>query len=421
MCLFYCDKDCQKEDWKDHKAECPNLVKLENAKADKDLVRLMARVIVKLNNPSKIKPEATFNNETRSFSDLMSHEEDILNDSLRLMQFSQVYKALTEFMGTDCGFSKQELLDIFGKVCVNHFAIDDDDEEHESHLGLGLYLGASALDHSCSPNCYFMFHGKRIDVHLLEDVPEPSLKNLFVSYMPLLNTKQERQTRLKETYYFDCKCVRCQDENMIALETSIMCANKKCTEPVSVELECCKKCGTGSGDRKQTALDVLSRSAEMLKFVEKMAALMGFDQAYASAEKELEAAKMLHPHNMHQVRMVEFALNAAKETGKLNRRSVELATWKAEGYRQYYPKCYPNIGFQLWNLALGYSDLLDYKRSFLYFGEAEAILRLTYCEQHPEYQALLKDKLAVRELAKLTASSPQARGHMQKMAARKMD
>ena len=53
--------------------------------------------------------------------------------------------------------SKPELLEIFGKVVINSFNIMNN--EYQS-VGIGLYLGPSVFDHSCSPNATIIFNGK---------------------------------------------------------------------------------------------------------------------------------------------------------------------------------------------------------------------------------------------------------------------
>ena len=47
-----------------------------------------------------------------------------------------------------------QLVEYYGQLAVNNFTIDG--------LGLGLYVEASIIDHSCSPNACTAFYGTRM-------------------------------------------------------------------------------------------------------------------------------------------------------------------------------------------------------------------------------------------------------------------
>jgi len=73
--VYYCNRSCQKESWPIHKIECPHLKKvLKEWKIVPDAARLMARIILKLNQGGA--DEVDYYTETtfRKFKDLMSRK-----------------------------------------------------------------------------------------------------------------------------------------------------------------------------------------------------------------------------------------------------------------------------------------------------------------------------------------------------------
>ena len=96
--------------------------------------------------------------------------------------------------------SEDEVLEIYGKIMVNAFFIVNDAIEH---IGYGLYLGASILDHSCAPNAHWHFRGKEVIIRTTENVSDFS--DLRISYLKnLTETTRQRQEKLLQNYHFLC-------------------------------------------------------------------------------------------------------------------------------------------------------------------------------------------------------------------------
>lgn len=89
-------------------------------------------------------------------------------------------------------------------MCVNTFTISNSDMSKT--IGSGLYLSASALNHSCSPNSVVTFSGSKIFVKAIRDLEQ---EEPLISYCELLETVDKRQEFLSKTYYFLCKCSKC--------------------------------------------------------------------------------------------------------------------------------------------------------------------------------------------------------------------
>lgn len=63
------------------------------------------------------------------------------------------------------------------QVLVNSFSITDKDL---NSVGIGIYLAASIIDHSCKPNAYASFIGTQVYIRALYDMPELDWKKVFI-------------------------------------------------------------------------------------------------------------------------------------------------------------------------------------------------------------------------------------------------
>ena len=126
-CKFarYCDRECQKNAWKEHKIECERILRVF-PNIPTDLVRLLARII------QKKQSDNTFCSD---LAQLVSHQEQL--GEQRKDAFAAIRVVLEQFVG-DKDFQKNstaELFELFGKISCNSFTICD--AELQS-LGKGL-------------------------------------------------------------------------------------------------------------------------------------------------------------------------------------------------------------------------------------------------------------------------------------------
>jgi hypothetical protein len=75
-------------------------------------------------------------------------------------------------------------------------------------LGIMLDPFFCFLNHSCDPNAYVIMDGPQIQLRTLKDIGAD--KELFISYIDPTNPLSRRQHELKERWFFDCKCSKCQ-------------------------------------------------------------------------------------------------------------------------------------------------------------------------------------------------------------------
>lgn len=105
-------------------------------------------------------------------------------------------------------------VEIYGKLVVNGFEITDDITKET--IGWGIYLLPSIIDHSCQPNAMVLYQGgKNLSVISLMDISISSeyldfSKHIQISYIDCLEPTEERRKLLKEQYFFECFCVKCE-------------------------------------------------------------------------------------------------------------------------------------------------------------------------------------------------------------------
>lgn len=161
--VSYCSRDCQLAAWKAyHKQECPRIARLPRPRQMPDTPMLLARIVIRLRKEKGSPPsgETMPDGRVKRYDDLMSHVEDIKKDKKRTEHYAECCLALSDFFQDDIFQNNPELLlAAYGKATINGFNILDYDI---SPVGLGLYLSASAMDHSCSPNAAVVFLGKRL-------------------------------------------------------------------------------------------------------------------------------------------------------------------------------------------------------------------------------------------------------------------
>lgn len=132
------------------------------------------------------------------------------------------------------------------QLLVNSFNILDSDL---NSVGTGIYLGVSITDHSCTPNAVVTFDGTTLNMRSIEPMKRIDFTKIYISYLDLMDTVEQRQKALQDTYFFQCKCTRCLDSKEDAEMNAAACPNANCSEPLdlrpaSTPLAKCTCCGT---------------------------------------------------------------------------------------------------------------------------------------------------------------------------------
>ena len=116
----------------------------------------------------------------------------------------------------DAPFNVSELVKFTSMIIYNCFSITD---EEQKTIGLGLYLTAAIINHSCEPNLVQTFaFGSGQNSNRKNDTPKLVLtaskniengQEMFISYTNPLNIFTQRDAYLKKEYKFQCDCGRC--------------------------------------------------------------------------------------------------------------------------------------------------------------------------------------------------------------------
>lgn len=112
-------------------------------------------------------------------------------------------------------------------VSLNCFTIQDYLCNYDC-VGLGLYWPANFINHHCHPNCTQIFDGRVLKI-VANRIINPG-EEISISYVPRLETWENKNKILKEGYLFKCFCEECLsnkmfDENLLHLK----CPN--CSQP----------------------------------------------------------------------------------------------------------------------------------------------------------------------------------------------
>ncbi|XP_076343608.1 histone-lysine N-methyltransferase SMYD3-like [Tachypleus tridentatus] len=325
---------------------------------------------------------------TRSFKDLMSHEEEIKNDTKMSKEIPVFIMGLKLFIGEENLPPYNEIVDIFGKMVVNSYCIYSGDLQE---IGTGLYLGASFFDHSCEPNAAVTFNGPTLYVRTLQDMDELDYKRIFISYIDQMATTKERQRSLKEQYFFVCQCYRCNDPKLVKnIKDILMTKTMKCA----------------------TEEDVTKVTEESKRTVELLAKKKKENDAPSTI---LEICKhclsqqegVLDSSNVLCVKILDQAFDASISLGKWEE-AIDFSLATLEPYRLYYGNYHPNLGIQLFRIGKIelFMERLNAAKKILL--QAEKVIAVTHGTKHPIYQDLLKlidqcqEELNIRKLKNIS-------------------
>eukprot|EP00903_Cladosiphon_okamuranus_P008244 g7936.t1 len=178
---------------------------------------------------------------------LMHHREDMAPQWVEVVRTSaeDLAQALPEW----ARFDVEEVVQLACRVNVNAHGLRDDSGSN-AVIGVGMFPLAAMINHSCRPNCTFVYFGGQLEVRTLEPVAAGA--DLCVYYIDLLQGTTARRRELLASKHFLCKCPRCENPS-----------------PVDEHLDrvCCVDCGAVgclSSSPPPTAEDILAAQLEQL-------------------------------------------------------------------------------------------------------------------------------------------------------------
>lgn len=377
--VYYCNRDCQMQSWRIHKAECNNLKKI-GLRTVPDAARILSKIIIKLESGGDFIKSYYTETSYRRFKDLMSHYAEIKNDAKRIEHLEALHSVLCELIEGKLVPNMSELMGIYGRLITNGFNILDSDM---NAIATGIYLGVSVTDHSCEPNAVATFEGTELHIYVTEDMECLDWSKIFISYIDLLNTKKQRRQELKDNYFFLCMCSKCINEPENIEMKSGVCRNKNCSEMVDMSLNNCSKCGTGiSPGHRNTYNEVLSMTKQNL---ENMKETTYLDICKMCLPRQ---KNVLHPLSLWHVKTLDAALESALALEKWND-ALEFAIQLIPGFKKFYGMWNPLLGLLYAKIAKLQLNEGFFKEAQHNLQEALKIIEVTFGRDHSLYKKKL--------------------------------
>eukprot|EP01126_Amoeba_proteus_P000562 TRINITY_DN1015_c0_g3_i1.p1 TRINITY_DN1015_c0_g3~~TRINITY_DN1015_c0_g3_i1.p1 ORF type:complete len:360 (+),score=66.90 TRINITY_DN1015_c0_g3_i1:474-1553(+) len=131
----------------------------------------------------------------------------ILRNAQALNPVSDVHLYLNSLLP----HKQQELIDLWPSPDVKTPTdfIKSDYMVNKCIMGTGLFLIANSTNHSCSPNLFSTSSTNNYYVTMIAKRKIKKGEELTISYINEEMSYLDRQAKLKEMYFFECKCEKC--------------------------------------------------------------------------------------------------------------------------------------------------------------------------------------------------------------------
>jgi len=361
-CKFakYCNEECQKNAWNDHKMECGALAKI-SPKVPSEEVRLAARILFKQFQKMKDGADRDESECYLKMGELESHENVKLNlvdhkDMENKVKTLKGYLTNTKLITKKKTVAEEELCRVFFQIKSNAFMLSD--RSGLQVIGSGIYPSVALLNHSCQPNCTAIQNMNKVELRPLKNLE--ANEELLISYVDPISSSIERKSELKEKYNFLCKCSCCAERKNDGLYIAKF---------DHVTEEEAAKWGEKSGD----LMEQIYRAKEQFNF-------QAMHQLSTTALKQLE--KVFPDTNLHVLRLLQPLVDVA--CGMQDFLVAENTAKRiAKAYETLLPKCHPLKGLQLMRLGVVQWHLMKLEEAIASFNAAEAYLSLTHGMNHP--------------------------------------
>jgi len=362
----YCNPTCQSQAWILHKIECPHLKTVKKPHLFPDAARLIARIVWRLTSGGDSDRGYYAKGLYREFGDLTSRLPRQVTEEVRVEYFNHIYESLRCLLTEKYLPSYPVALNIFGKICVNAFNILDEDM---ANAGMGIYLGASIVDHSFRPNAIATFEGTKLSITLIQDLPEKKVdwSKISICYVDIMDDPEYLQSVVFEQYYFVRECPRLD------------------FDPTKGEREELKT------DEKKELYDYLmDLTPQMLYEMTKFGtAYQDVLQVLIKMQKEV-----FHPLNIWYVRTLEAAFDSATQM-ELLPEALAYGKDLVKGYEHYYGEMHPQTAIIYMKIGKILLDMGENMPSYSALRNASDILEITHGVEHSVYKNLLAPSLAI--------------------------
>ncbi|KAI0874126.1 SET domain-containing protein [Hypoxylon argillaceum] len=198
--VAYCSPACQRLDWTTggHKAECKVFKRVRNEGHDylPTPVRALVQVL--------LRPEMG-----AAMVEMQGHVDKFRRESGKLWADMELQAmAALHYLGRETSTkSLAEAIEILCKLQVNSFNRLDEDV---GQTGLFMNPDLAMANHSCTPNAFVQFIGRKAVLHAYQKIEED--EEIEISYIDCNLHLSQRQDALKARYHFTCNCLRCKND-----------------------------------------------------------------------------------------------------------------------------------------------------------------------------------------------------------------
>ncbi|KAB8233323.1 S-adenosylmethionine-dependent methyltransferase [Aspergillus alliaceus] len=198
----YCNRACQTKDWKYiHSLECPIFNNLSPRILPSN-ARALLRIVLRSGR------KRYSDEELDLFFQLETHIKEIRDQNpAQWERIALTSKAVKAYSGTDI---KEELISTFGaKLELNSFNLTN---AFYDRIGLYIHPYAAILNHNCNYNAVVGFEAEQLYIKAIRPIQKG--EQIFISYIDTTNPVHIRRNQLRERFYFDCECPKCQQDHL---------------------------------------------------------------------------------------------------------------------------------------------------------------------------------------------------------------
>ncbi|XP_068199471.1 N-lysine methyltransferase SMYD2-like isoform X2 [Antennarius striatus] len=335
-----------------HKLECSAMTVFGEKWCPSETSRLVARILAK----KKSQKERCSSERILQIGEMESHVDDIDNEK------RETHEA--DVAGLHRFYSKhldlpdhKDQLTLFSQVACNGFTVEDDEL---SHLGTAIYPDVALINHSCLPSVIVTYNGTAADVRAVQDMKPGD--ELLISYIDLLYPTEDRNSRLRESYYFTCGCQECKSKSMDKIKLKL----RKKSDPAEPQVVNSMLRYAKKTIREFRALKHIKTPSELMEMCEQSLEEMGavFDDS-----------------NVYMLHMMYQAMGIY-----LYMQDSEGAVRYGEKIVRHYSKLYPphslNVSSLLLKLGRLYIELDRRSVGIEALKKAEAIMEVTHGKNH---------------------------------------
>ncbi|KAK1888810.1 N-lysine methyltransferase SMYD2 [Dissostichus eleginoides] len=303
--------------------------------------------------------------EDVAIEEIQSHEEDVDNEKREMNEsdIAGLHRFFTKHLELP---NHKDLVTLFSQVSCNGFTIEDDEL---SHMGTAVYPDVALINHSCLPSVIVTYNGTSAEIRAVKNM-QPG-DEVLISYIDLLYPTDDRNNRLRESYYFTCDCQECKTKSK---DKAKLKARKR-SDPIEPEVISSMVRYARKTIREFRAFKQIKTPSELLEMCEQSLDEMGavFDDA-----------------NVYMLHMMYQAMGVC-----LYMEDPEGAIRYGEKILKHYCKLYPpyslNVSSMYLKLGRLYMGMERYSVGVTALKKAMAIMEVAHGKNHSYLTELRKE------------------------------